>query len=145
MPHNLQNPKWPTESRKVSTPRFWGVLSNFRKISFLIRALLLWEKVTAESGEEKTDGNSGHYVITSSRLPKRWPLKRRTLVPIVAKLSFNLNWDEKWDEVFSVNPATPPEQVRNGLLNEVESRTKDTGYLRVRFEHKTAFERYLVV
>ena len=32
-------PKW--GSGKVSTPRFLGVLSNFRKISFLIRALLL--------------------------------------------------------------------------------------------------------
>ena len=27
--------------------------------------------------EEKTDGNSGHYVITSSRPPKRRPIKRR--------------------------------------------------------------------
>ena len=36
--------KWPTGSGKVSTPRFWGILSNFHQISFLIRALLLWEK-----------------------------------------------------------------------------------------------------
>ena len=34
-------PKWPTGSGKVSTSRFLGILSNFRKISFLIRALLL--------------------------------------------------------------------------------------------------------
>ena len=30
---------------------------------------------------EKTDGNSGHYVIASSRPPERWPLERRTLAP----------------------------------------------------------------
>ena len=36
--------KWPTWSGKVCTLRFLGVLSNFCKISFLIRALLLWEK-----------------------------------------------------------------------------------------------------
>ena len=30
---------------------------------------------------EKTDGNSGHYVIASSRPPERRPLERRTLVP----------------------------------------------------------------
>ena len=34
-------PKWRTGSGKVSTPRFLGILRNFRKISFLIRALLL--------------------------------------------------------------------------------------------------------
>ena len=32
--------------------------------------------------KEKTDENSGHYVITSSRPPERRPLERRTLVPI---------------------------------------------------------------
>ena len=31
---------------------------------------------------EKTDGNSGHYVIASSRPPERRPLERRTLAPI---------------------------------------------------------------
>ena len=35
-----------------------------------------------ENGEEKTDENSGHYVIASSRPPKRLPLEHRTLVPI---------------------------------------------------------------
>ena len=30
---------------------------------------------------EKTDGNSGHYVIASSRPPERRPLERRTLAP----------------------------------------------------------------
>ena len=104
-PHRLQNPKWPPGcpkmaegSGKMSTPRFLGVLSNFRQISFLIRALLLWEKVATEetgkkngkNGEKKgekkkkenTDENSGHYVIASSRPPERRPLERRTLSPI---------------------------------------------------------------
>ena len=48
---------------KGALARFLGILSNFRKIRFLIRALLLWEKVTVESGEEEeeeTDENSGH-------------------------------------------------------------------------------------
>jgi len=31
--------------------------------------------------KENTDENSGHYVIASSRLPKRRPLERRTLAP----------------------------------------------------------------
>ena len=30
---------------------------------------------------KKTDENSGHYVVTSSLLPERRPLERRTLVP----------------------------------------------------------------
>ena len=38
-------PKWRTGSGKVSTPRFLGVLSNFRSIRFVIRALLLWESI----------------------------------------------------------------------------------------------------
>ena len=41
-------PKWQRGSGKVSTPRFLGVLSNFRQISFLIRALLLWQKVATK-------------------------------------------------------------------------------------------------
>ena len=32
--------------------------------------------------KEKTDENSGHYVIASSRLPERRPLERRMLAPI---------------------------------------------------------------
>ena len=32
--------------------------------------------------KEKTDENSGHYVIASSRPPERRPLERRTLGPI---------------------------------------------------------------
>ena len=31
--------------------------------------------------EEKTDENSGHYVIASSRPPERRPLERRMLAP----------------------------------------------------------------
>ena len=36
---------------------------------------------SGENGEEKTDENSGNYVIASSPLPERRPLERRTLVP----------------------------------------------------------------
>ena len=32
--------------------------------------------------KEKTDENSGHYVIASRRPPERRPLERRTLAPI---------------------------------------------------------------
>ena len=38
-----------------------------------------WEK------KDKTDENSGHYVIASSRPPERRPLERRTLSPIKKK------------------------------------------------------------
>ena len=34
-----------------------------------------------EKRKEKTDENSGHYVIASSRPPERQPLERRTLAP----------------------------------------------------------------
>ena len=34
-----------------------------------------WER------KEKTDENSGHYIIASSGPPKRWLLERHTLVP----------------------------------------------------------------
>ena len=37
-------------------------------------------------GTKKTDENSGHYIITSSRPPERRPLERRTLVPIARTL-----------------------------------------------------------
>ena len=36
--------KQPMESEKVFTPRFMGAPVNFWLVSFLIRALLLWEK-----------------------------------------------------------------------------------------------------
>ena len=34
-----------------------------------------------EKKREKTNENSGHYVIASSRPPERRPLERRTLAP----------------------------------------------------------------
>ena len=40
--------------------------------------------------QEKTDENSGHYVIASSRSPERRPLERRTLAPIRPKWSSTL-------------------------------------------------------
>ena len=36
-------------------------------------------------GKKKTDGNSGHFVVASSRPPERRPLERRTLAPIKKK------------------------------------------------------------
>ena len=38
--------------------------------------------------KEKTDENSGHYVVASSRPPERGPLERRTLAPISVFNSF---------------------------------------------------------
>ena len=38
------------------------------------------EKKTGKK-KEKTDENSGHYVIASSQPPEHRPLERRTLVP----------------------------------------------------------------
>ena len=38
-------------------------------------------KKMGEKKREKTDGNSGHYVIASSRPPERRPLERHMLVP----------------------------------------------------------------
>ena len=70
-PHPLLNPKWtpgapkwPWGSGNVSILKFLGAPANFRKISFLLRALHLWEKVATEGGkngsEKKTDDYSGH-------------------------------------------------------------------------------------
>ena len=92
--------------RKGVYPLFLGILSNFHEISFLIRALLLWEKVTEEeiNGEnggkkqrrkEKTDENSGHYVIASSR-----PLERRTLTPKYWSSKFSPRY-EGWNVFLS--------------------------------------------
>ena len=41
-----------------------------------------WNAARSRQKEEKTDENSGHYVIASSRPPERRPLERRTLAPI---------------------------------------------------------------
>ena len=38
--------------------------------------------------KEKTDENSGHYIIASSRPPERRPLDRRTLAPISYNFEF---------------------------------------------------------
>ena len=64
-------PKWPTGSEKGSNLRLLGASINFRGISFLIQALLLWEKVAtaeknenffAKMGEKSTKmGHSGHF------------------------------------------------------------------------------------
>ena len=43
--------------------------------------------------KEKTDENSGHYVIASSRPPERRPLERRTLAP-KTDLNFGLIIDD---------------------------------------------------
>ena len=45
--------------------------------------------VKRESGEEKTDDNSGQYIIASSRPPKRRSLERRILVPITSEVILN--------------------------------------------------------
>ena len=45
-------------------------------------------------GKEKTDENSGRYVIASSRPPERRPMERRTLAPIYARSFYGANlWD----------------------------------------------------
>ena len=68
-------PKFQGGSGKVSTPRFLGVLSNFRKISFLIRAPL-WDKVATEgkkkTGEKKTGKKEKKIrmkIVTTTSLP----------------------------------------------------------------------------
>ena len=40
------------------------------------------EETGKKNGKKKTDENSGHYVIASSRPPERRPLEHRILVPI---------------------------------------------------------------
>ena len=83
-------PKWPTGSGKVPTPRFLGVLSNFCWRSFLIRALLLWEKVATEEktenkpGEKKEGGRKRMMKIVAPNVDASQPLERRPLVPISA-------------------------------------------------------------
>ena len=42
-------------------------------------------KTGGKKKREKTDENSGHYVIASSRPPDRRPLERRTLAPKIVK------------------------------------------------------------
>ena len=71
-------------SGKVFTPRFLGALVNFHKKSFLIQALLLWEKVMTEekkNGAEKTGGEKEKKIVATYVDASR-PPERRTPVPI---------------------------------------------------------------
>ena len=45
------------------------------------------EKKKKGTKKEKTDENSGHYVIASSPPPERRPLERRTLAPIATYIA----------------------------------------------------------
>ena len=74
-------PKWPAGSGKVSTPRFR--LNKFFDPSTpsMRKGRDGEEEKTGKKGE-KTDDYRSHYVIASSRPPKRRPLERRPLVPI---------------------------------------------------------------
>ena len=45
--------------------------------------------------KEKTDENSGHYVIASSRPLERQPMERRTLAPKVEKITNNMLQDTR--------------------------------------------------
>ena len=47
------------------------------------------EKTKTGKKEEKTDENSGHYIIASSRPPELRPLEHRTLAPIIQSKSLN--------------------------------------------------------
>ena len=47
------------------------------------------KKMGKKTGEKKTEKNSGHYVIASSRPPERRPLERRTLAPILVNQQRN--------------------------------------------------------
>ena len=62
----------------MRTPKFFGALANFCKISFLIRALFLWEKVMTE---EKPGGKKKKKMmkivaanVIASRPPERWSM-----------------------------------------------------------------------
>ena len=46
----------------------------------------LKDKKKKKRKKEKNGVFSGHYVIASSQLPKRWPLERRTLMPIYLQI-----------------------------------------------------------
>ena len=56
------------------------------------------EKKTGGKEEEKTDDYSGHYVIASSRPPKRQPLERRTLAP-KDKITLKPLHTHRWDMI----------------------------------------------
>ena len=50
-------PKWLTGSGKVSTPRFWGILSNFRKNKFFDPSTSSMRK--GRDGEKKRGKKNG--------------------------------------------------------------------------------------
>ena len=64
--------KWMTGSGKVSISWLLGALVNFSKISFLIRALLLWEMSWQRKKQEKKK-NITFLVAVASWQPKCWP------------------------------------------------------------------------
>ena len=55
------------------------------------------KKKNGEKKEEKTNENSGHYVIASSRAPERRPLERRTLAPICVKNNLKIVTNQRFD------------------------------------------------
>ena len=54
--------------------------------------------------KEKTDENSGHYVVASNRPLERRPLERRTLAPITNKASMLVYLASSWSKL---GPAQP--------------------------------------
>ena len=73
--------------------------------------------------KEKTGDYSGHYVIASSRLPERRPLKHRTLVPtettivccpifhMINKITEERHWGHSLNACNDVLNATLPRSV----------------------------------
>ena len=63
----------------------WWVGQKKTKLMLYSTLVEIEVEVGVELGKkkEKTNENSGHYVIASSRPPERRPLERRTLAPIV--------------------------------------------------------------
>ena len=64
---------------------------------------LFYEKSRQRRKKEKTDENSGHYVIASSRPHENRPLERHTLVPIeIARKEISLKQTLKFDLYLTV-------------------------------------------
>ena len=92
-------PKWPMGSGKVSSSRFLGVLSNFRQISFLIRALLLWEKVATEKKKREKKKKRRMKIVATTSLPAvdrpnadRWNVARLCQNEVDYGHSYAQNW-----------------------------------------------------
>ena len=82
--------KWPMGSGKWFTLRFLGTPLNFCLISYLIRALLLWEKVATAAEEKKKKKITAEIVATNfiaSRPPNGHRLQHQPLASI--KVNFN--------------------------------------------------------